>query len=321
MASNIQHVISNIELHNRLTEEIPAFVEANNVLSDLIKELDKKCEFTEMSKLIEDKRVHNQSHQHLDEMLEIARLPTTINTLIHKNDSNMAMKLINHFNENIYDDSSDLLREVKREIDILSNKIQQKLNIELEEGKAMSGEISLLLGDKPSEEALQSYFHKKYKIRMNLLKQRLQKALFSSSNQVDIRKSGPSEVMLYMDKVIQIFTDALKETHSTQEEEKLGFDNKVYHSLWTKTLIKEFTELILPLLEKLSKDPENIKYLLDLKSKLREIDITVYYLVEESLVNYIIGASIAYSQNLASKVNIYSKCPPCSLHTLNNLIL
>ena len=72
-----------------------------------------------MNKLKEDKDVHNQSNNHLDDILEIARLPTTINTLIHKNDSTMAMKLIQHFNDNIYDEKSEILNEIKKEIDIL----------------------------------------------------------------------------------------------------------------------------------------------------------------------------------------------------------
>ena len=118
-----------------------------------------------MNKLEEDKITHNQSHKYLDDILEIARLPTTINTLIHKNDSAMAMKLINHFNENLYDPESEILRIIKKEIDILEIKIQLKLNIELEEGKEVPDEVELLLGDNPSTEAIKEYIHKKYKVR------------------------------------------------------------------------------------------------------------------------------------------------------------
>jgi hypothetical protein len=113
LSSNIQHVIGNIELYKKLNEEIPSMVNTNNDLSDLIKDLNKKCEFTDMSKLTEDKIIHNQAHKHLDDILEIALLPTTINTLIHKNDSSMAMKLINHFNDEIYDPDSEILQLIK----------------------------------------------------------------------------------------------------------------------------------------------------------------------------------------------------------------
>lgn len=142
-----------------------------------------------MNKLQEDKDMHNQSQKNLDNILEITRLPTTINTLIHKNDSTMAMKLIKHFSENIYNDRSELLIEVKKEIDILEQKIQQKLNIELEEGKETSNEIELLLGENPTPEAIKEYIHKKYKIRKDLLKEKLQKILFSSLNHQESKKS------------------------------------------------------------------------------------------------------------------------------------
>lgn len=132
-----------------------------------------------MDKLSQDKQGHNRLNQHLDDILEICRLPTTVNTLIHKGDSEMAMRLIQHFNAEIFDAESDLLVLVKKEVDILELKIQQKLNIEIEEGREIKGEVRLLLGDSPTPDEVQEYIHKKYKVRKDLLKQNLQKILFS----------------------------------------------------------------------------------------------------------------------------------------------
>lgn len=71
---------------------------------------------------------------------------------------------------------------LNKEIDILANKIQHKLNIEQEEGKSRENEMELLLGDNPSKESLKDYMHKKYKVRMQLIKQKLQNTLFSKLN-------------------------------------------------------------------------------------------------------------------------------------------
>ena len=165
LSSDIQHIISNITLYKNLSSEIPQMRDMNNNLTDLMKELEKKCEFTEMSKLSADKAIHAKSQQHLDDILEIARLPTTVNTLIHKNDSTMAMKLINHFNTEIYDPSSEILNLVKTELKILENKIQQKLNIQIEEGSPTLNETELLLGSSPSKSQIEDYIHKKYTIK------------------------------------------------------------------------------------------------------------------------------------------------------------
>jgi hypothetical protein len=271
-------------------------VQTNNDLTELIKDLDKKCEFTDMSKLVEDKIIHNHAHKNLDDILEIARLPTTINTLIHKNDSSMAMKLINHFNSEIYDPRSEILQLIKKEIDILGNKIQQKLNIELEEGKSRDDEMQLLLGDNPSNEAIKDYIHKKYKVKMELVKQKLSSLFFSSKKN--------SEVKEWCDQVLIIFKEAFNEIQTQNEEEKLGFNNNVYKDLWNSTLIGQFADIILILLNKLSKENDNIKYLLDLKGKIIEVNKTTFSLIEQQIMNYIFKSAVNNSKTIASKVSL-----------------
>ena len=150
-------------------------------------------------------------------MLEIARLPNTINTLIHKNNSEMAMKLIDHFNRNIYDKDSEVLTIIKKEIDILHNKIHQKINVELEDGEAKEHDIKLLLGDNPTKEMLDSYFVKENRIKMNLLKQKLQKALFDASSFIDSKKAIGEGVNLKKSKL------SLSESISTNAGNEIKF--------------------------------------------------------------------------------------------------
>ncbi|CAI2364978.1 unnamed protein product [Moneuplotes crassus] len=300
LSSDIQHTISIIELYKKLSEDIPALRQANNDLADLMKELEKKCRFTKMNKLKEDKEIHTNSRLHLDDMLEIARLPTTINTLIHKNDSTMAMKLIKHFNEHIYDEESEILCLVKNEVDILAQKIHQKLNIEIEEGKETPNEIQLLLGDHPSEDEIQEYIHKKYNIKKDLLKQRIQKILFSKL----LNKENKANIQIRecTEDIIKLFTTALEEAEHQVEEKALNFDNNIYKDLWVNSILKHFTEVLIVLIERLGQDSNNIIYLCDLKARVLEANPIVYGFIESHLFQHINDSSSAYAKAAAVKI-------------------
>ena len=141
------------------------------------------------------------------------------------------MKLIDHFNRNIYDKDSEVLTIIKKEIDILHNKIHQKINVELEDGEAKEHDIKLLLGENPTKEMLDSYFVKENRIKMNLLKQKLQKALFDASSLIDSKKAigegvnlkksklslsdsistnAGNEIKFYATQVLKIFKEELQ---------------------------------------------------------------------------------------------------------------
>lgn len=260
---------------------MPNLSQANDTLNILITELEKKLQFTDMKKVVEDKKAHSQVHQHLDDILEIARLPTTINSLIHKNDLKMAIKLINHFNNNIYDSNSELLRVIKNEVDILNNKIQQKVNVELEKGQADPEDIKLLLGDNPSQAVLKDYFYKKYEIRMDMLKQKLQKALFTPARDEGDMETEQTDTQIYTDRVLVIFEETFTEARTQNEEQSLDFNNDVYKTHWINALTKEFTDLMLKLIGKLAKDFDNLEYLTTLHLKLQKVDETTYWLTQE----------------------------------------
>lgn len=257
LSTNIQHVISSIELHSKLSDDIPILVEANKYLTDLIKELNRKCEFTEMSKLIADKESHSQSQMHLQDILEIARLPTTVNSLIHKNDPGTAMKLITHFMTEIYHPESQILNLVKSELDILTSKIHQKLNVDLESGSAEGEAIKILLGPNPSKETLSNYYLKKYRVRLDLQKQGLQRALFSNIDTLQ-NKQFKSEVLNRANTVLNIFTHNLKElSQEIESQESVGI---VYKHLWENTLVKNFSDSVQVLLRKFPMDKEAIEF-------------------------------------------------------------
>jgi len=281
LSKNIQHVVSTITLHKKLAVDMPNLSQANDTLNILITELEKKLQFTDMKKVVEDKKAHSQVHQHLDDILEIARLPTTINSLIHKNDLKMAIKLINHFNNNIYDSNSELLRVIKNEVDILNNKIQQKVNVELEKGQADPEDIKLLLGDNPSQAVLKDYFYKKYEIRMDMLKQKLQKALFTPARDEGDMETEQTDTQIYTDRVLVIFEETFTEARTQNEEQSLDFNNDVYKTHWINALTKEFTDLMLKLIGKLAKDFDNLEYLTTLHLKLQKVDETTYWLTQE----------------------------------------
>eukprot|EP00343_Euplotes_focardii_P005369 CAMPEP_0205811826 /NCGR_PEP_ID=MMETSP0205-20121125/16109_1 /ASSEMBLY_ACC=CAM_ASM_000278 /TAXON_ID=36767 /ORGANISM="Euplotes focardii, Strain TN1" /LENGTH=333 /DNA_ID=CAMNT_0053091551 /DNA_START=368 /DNA_END=1366 /DNA_ORIENTATION=+ len=212
----------------------------------------------------------------------------------------MAMKLITHFNENLYDPESEILGIIKKEIIILTNKIQQKLNIELEEGKEIPDEIELFLGDSPNEEAVKEYIHRKYTIRKDLLKQRLSKLLFSKLNKQDGKT--PKELQECSQQTIEIFKNSLEEAQNQIEEKRLNFKNEMYKDLWINSLIKHFSEILIILIEKLSKDPDNIAYLCGLKHKILNINSTVYYLIEDNLLAHIKISSVSFAKTIVSKL-------------------
>ena len=186
-----------------------------------------------MDSLISEKASINTSNEFLLDMLELARLPNTINTLIHKNNSEMAMKLITHFNKNIYDKDSEVLVFLKKEIDILNNKIHQKINVELEDGIAKMRDVKLLLGDNPTKEMMDSYFIKENRIKMNLLKQKLQKALFEASSMSENRKATGEGISLKKSKL----------SNSESVSSNTGNEVKFYATLILKIFKDELSEL------------------------------------------------------------------------------
>ena len=109
---------------------------------------------------------------------------------------------------------------------------------------------------------LRNIFINKYKIRKDLLKEKLQKVLFSK---LYTQENKSSTIQECTEEILKIFSNSLTEAEEQTEEKALGFKNSIYYDLWYNSLVKHFAEILNILIERLGKDSENIHYLCELK--------------------------------------------------------
>lgn len=115
-----------------------------------------------------------------------------------------------------------------------------------------------------------------------------------------------SEVKEWWDQVLLVFKDAFLEIQVQNEEEKHGFNNNIYKDLWNSTLISQFADIIVMLLNKLSKEHDNTMYLLDLKSKIIDINKTTFSLIESQVMDHIFKSAVNNSKTIVLKVSVSS---------------
>ena len=117
---------------------------------------------------------------------------------------------------------------VNKEIDLLSDKIQLKLNIQMEQGEKAIQEVKALLTNqtKSMVEGFDAYSMKGFKISMALMKQKLQKTLFVGSGKEDLLDG-------FLESVVMIFVNAVSEIQNSKHEQ-----NKV-HTVYKNIVVKE----------------------------------------------------------------------------------
>ena len=117
---------------------------------------------------------------------------------------------------------------VNKEIDLLSDKIQLKLNIQMEQGEKAIQEVKALLTNqtKSMVEGFDADSMKGFKISMALMKQKLQKTLFVGSGKEDLLDG-------FLESVVMIFVNAVSEIQNSKHEQ-----NKV-HTVYKDIVVKE----------------------------------------------------------------------------------
>lgn len=84
----------------------------------------------------------------------------------------------------------------------------------------------------------------------------------------------------------------------------VGEGDDIYRKLWRSSVRKEFTGLAIGLIKKLAKDYKNLEFFKTIQQEVKSADETVYWLIEETLVNQGICMAEEYAKHWASKVGM-----------------